>query len=310
MKVLITGGAGFVGSALANRLAAEGREVRVIDDLSDGDAGRLHPAVHFTRGDVNDIPLLWKLLGGVQCVYHLAAKISVSESTLYPRDYNLVNVGGTVSVLEAVRDASVQRIVLSSSGAIYGDQATLPYREDLPPDPRSPYAVSKLAAEYYVRTTGILWGMTTVSLRLFNVYGPGQQLPKAHPPVIPSLLRQALKGGSLVVHGDGRQTRDFVYIDDVVDALVAASNVPDATIDRQVINVGSGVEVSINDLIRKISAALGKDLFPLYVPTAEKGASRLCADLTKARALIGFDPKVSLDEGLQRTVGQDERFRR
>jgi UDP-glucose 4-epimerase len=279
----------------------------VIDDLSAGDAGRLHSSVAFTRGDVNDIPLLWKLLGGVQCVYHVAARISVTESTLYPRDYNAVNVGGTVSVLEAVRDAGVQRIVLASSGAIYGDLPTMPLREEVQPNPSSPYAVSKLAAEYYVRTTGILWGMTTVSLRLFNVYGPGQQLPKAHPPVIPSFMRQALKGGSIVVHGDGKQTRDFVYIDDVVDALVRAATAEN--IDREVINVGSGVETSVNELIRKISVVISKDLSPLYVPTAERGSSRICADLTKARALLDYVPKVMLDEGLQRTFGQDERFR-
>ncbi len=307
MKILITGGAGFVGSALANRLVTEGHDVRVIDDLSAGDAGRLHPSVAFTQGDVNQIPLLWKLLGGVECVYHVAARISVAESSLYPRDYNAVNVGGTVSVLEAVRDAGVQRIVLTSSGAVYGDLPTLPLREDMQPDPRSPYAVSKLAAEYYVRTTGILWGMTTVSLRLFNVYGPGQQLPKAHPPVIPSFMRQALKGGSIIVHGDGKQTRDFVYIDDVVDALVRAATAEN--IDREVINVGSGVETSVNELIRKISVVINKDLSPLYVPTAERGSSRICADLTKARALLNYEPKVMLDEGLQRTFGQDERFR-
>lgn len=307
MKILITGGAGFVGSALANRLVTEGHDVRVIDDLSAGDAGRLHPSVAFTQGDVNQIPLLWKLLGGVECVYHVAARISVAESSLYPRDYNAVNVGGTVSVLEAVRDAGVQRIVLTSSGAVYGDLPTLPLREDMQPDPRSPYAVSKLAAEYYVRTTGILWGMTTVSLRLFNVYGPGQQLPKAHPPVIPSFMRQALKGGSIIVHGDGKQTRDFVYIDDVVDALVRAATAEN--IDREVINVGSGVETSVNELIRKISIVINKDLSPLYVPTAERGSSRICADLTKARALLNYEPKVMLDEGLQRTFGQDERFR-
>lgn len=308
MKVLITGGAGFVGSALANRLVAEGHDVRVLDDLSGGDAGRLVPAIHFTRGDVNDIPTLWKLLQGVQCVYHVAARISVSESTLYPRDYNNVNVGGTVSVLEAVRDAGVQRIVFTSSGAIYGEQAEMPLHEEMAPDPRSPYAVSKLASEYYVRTTGILWGIETVSLRLFNAYGPGQQLPTAHPPVIPSFLRQALRGGSIIVHGDGRQTRDYVYIDDVIDALTAALTAPD--VDRRVINVGSGVETSVNELVRAIGLAINKDLSPLYVPTADKGASRMCADLRRARALLGFAPKVSLAEGLRRTVGQDARFQR
>lgn len=306
MRYLITGGAGFVGSALANRLVAEGHEVRVLDDLSAGDPGRLNEAISFTRGDVNDIPKLWTLLQGVQCVYHVAARVSIAESVLYPHNYNAVNVGGTVSVLEAVRDAGVSRIVLTSSGAVYGEQPEQPLREDMPPDPRSPYAVSKLAAEYYVRTTGILWEIETVSLRLFNVYGPSQQLPTAHPPIIPSFLRQALKGGSLVVHGDGRQTRDYVYIDDVVNALVAASTVEG--IDRLVINVGSGVETSVNALIDKISRALSKELSPLYVPTQSGGASRMCASLALAHEKLNFQPKVMLDEGLRRTVEQDKRF--
>ncbi len=225
MRYLITGGAGFLGSALANRLVTQGDDVRVLDDLSAGDPGRLLPEVSFIRGDVNDIPKLWSLLQGVQCVYHLAARVSVPESVLYPRDYNAVNVGGTVSVLEAMRDAGVKRVVFSSSGTVYGEQEGQPLREHMPPDPRSPYAVSKLSAEYYVRTTGILWKIETVSLRVFNAYGPGQQLPAAHPPVVPAFIKQALSGGSIVVHGDGNQTRDYVYIDDVVEALAAASTV-------------------------------------------------------------------------------------
>src|SRR5579863_7841531 len=226
MRYLITGGAGFVGSALANRLAADGHEVRVLDDLSAGDPTRLNPSVTFTTGNVNDVPILWTLLQGVQCVYHVAARVSVAESMLYPRDYNAVNVGGTVSVLEAVRDTGVSRIVFTSSGAVYGEQQGQPLRENMTPDPRSPYAVSKLSAEYYVRTTGILWNMETVSLRIFNAYGPGQQLPASHPPVIPFMIRQALRNASILVHGDGQQTRDYVYIDDVINALVAASSAP------------------------------------------------------------------------------------
>src|SRR5260221_13374035 len=203
MRYLITGGAGFLGSALANCLIEGGHEVRALDDLSAGDPTRLLPEVSFTRGDVNDIPKLWSLLQGVQCVYHLAARVSVPESVLYPREYKAVNVGGTVRVLEAMRDAGVTRVVFSSSGAVYGEQGTQPLREDMAPDPRSPYAVSKLAAEYYVRTTGIFWNIETVRLRVFNAYGPGQQLPAAHPPVIPALIMRALRGESLVIHGDG-----------------------------------------------------------------------------------------------------------
>src|SRR5215813_7077441 len=166
MQYLITGGAGFLGSALANRLAEQGHSVRVLDDLSAGDPARLSPEVSFTRGDVNDIPKLWTLLQDVECVYHLAARVSVPESVLYPREYNAVNVGGTVSVMEAMRDAGVRRVVLVSSGAVYGEQSTQPLHEGLTPDPRSPYAVSKFCAEVYVRTIGALWGIETVVLRV------------------------------------------------------------------------------------------------------------------------------------------------
>jgi UDP-glucose 4-epimerase len=306
MQVLITGGAGFLGAALANRLASEGHSVRVLDDLSAGDPARLLPDVAFTRGDVNDVPKLWTLLQGVQCVYHLAARVSVPQSVLYPREYNAVNVGGTVSVLEAMRDAGVTRVVFSSSGAVYGEQSSEPLREDMPPDPRSPYAVSKLAAEHYVRTTGILWNIETVSLRVFNTYGPGQQLPASHPPVVPSLINSALKGSSIVVHGSGEQTRDYVYIDDVVDALVAASTAPN--VDRLVINVGSGEETSVNQLVESIGSAMGRSLTPLHVPAQDGGVSRMCASLVRAQEKLNFQPKVSLVEGLRRTLVQDPRF--
>ncbi len=306
MRYLITGGAGFVGSALANRLLATGHEVVVLDDLSTGDQSRLQPEVAFTLGNISDIPKLWTLLQGVHCVYHVAARVSVQESVLYPFDYNAVNVGGTVSVLEAVRDAGVKRIVFTSSGAVYGEQPSQPLHERMPPDPRSPYAVSKLASEYYVRTTGILWGIETVSLRIFNAYGPGQQLPTAHPPVVPAFLRQMLKDASIVIYGDGKQTRDYVYIDDVVDALVAASSAPD--VDRRVINVGSGVETSVNELIEKISVVLGNHSSPLNMPARNSSVTRMCAELTLARQTLGFEPHVSLDDGLARTIAQDKRF--
>src|SRR5262249_675114 len=153
-------------------------------------------------------------------VYHLAARVSVPESILYPRDYNNVNVGGTVALMEAMRDVGVRRVGLASFGAGYGDLAEQPLKELITPNPPPPYAVSKLAAGYYGRTIGALWGIETVSLRIFNAYGPGQHLPASHPPVVPHYLKQAQRGGTLVAHGDGGQTRDFVYVDDVVSALV------------------------------------------------------------------------------------------
>jgi len=307
MRCLITGGAGFIGAALANRLAREGHHVRVLDDLSAGDPSRLDSKVLFTRGDVKDVPKLWTLLQDVDCVYHLAARVSVPESILYPRDYNDVNVGGTVAVMEAVRDAGVKRVVLASSGAIYGEQRKQPVSEKSIPVPDSPYAVSKLASEYYVFTIGSLYGIETVALRIFNAYGPGQFIPAAHAPVIPQFLKQALGGGSLVVFGDGNQTRDFVYIDDVVEALVAAATAPD--VDRHIINVGSGQEVSINQLVEKVARATGRKTESLYSQANDGGVSRLVADISLARRKLGYRPSVDLDEGLKRMLTLDPQFR-
>lgn len=306
MNILVTGAAGFLGSALANRLAADGHSVRGLDDLTAGDPARLSPLVLFTRGDVNDRPKLWTLLQDVECVYHLAARVSVPESVLYPREYNAVNVGGTVSVMEAMRDAGVRRVVLVSSGAVYGEQGRQPLTENQEPDPRSPYAVSKLAAEYYVRTIGSLWGLESVALRVFNAYGPGQPLPAAHAPVIPRFLRQALQGGSLVVHGDGSQTRDYIYIDDVVEALAAVTSAPD--VDRQVINVGSGQETSVRDLARLAGAAVGQKIEVLYSSADNGGVSRMRADISLARAKLNFQPRVRLAEGLAFCLQRDPRF--
>jgi UDP-glucose 4-epimerase len=300
MKFLITGGAGFLGVALANALARQGNVVRVIDDVSAGDPARLDPSVHFTRGDVNDIPKLWSLLQGVDVVYHLAARVSVSESVLYPREYNATNVGGTVSLIQAVRDAGVRRIVFTSSGAVYGEQSEERVREDAIPNPGSPYAVSKLAAENYLNTIGALWSIDTVILRVFNAYGPGQQLRASHPPVVPAMLRQALGGGSIIVHGDGRQQRDFVFVDDVVNGLMAAANA--STVNRLIINIGSGVPTSINDVVATLGRCMGKELTPLRVTAESGGVSRLCADLSRARERLGYVPRVSLDEGIRRTI--------
>lgn len=307
MRVLITGGAGFIGAALANRLVAEGHHVRVLDDLSAGDPARLDRRVVFTRGDVRDVPKLWTLLQGISCVYHLAARVSVPESVLYPREYNDVNVGGTVALMQAARDAGVGRVVFASSGAVYGDQTTQPVSETAWPHPRSPYAVSKLASELYVNTLGELYGIETVSLRIFNAYGAGQFVPAAHAPVIPFFLKQALSGGSVIVFGTGQQTRDFVYIDDVVDALVAASEA--IGVNRQVINVGSGQETSVRVLVDLIADAIGREVHSLHSQADTGGVSRLVADLARARAFLGYAPKVDVRAGLRLMLQHDPYLR-
>jgi UDP-glucose 4-epimerase len=307
MRVLITGGAGFLGAALANRLQGEGHTVLALDDFSAGDARRLDPAVLLTRGDVRDVPKLWTLLQGVDCVYHLAARVRVPESVYYPSDYNAVNVGGTVAVMEAMRDTGVRRVVFASSAALYGEQQQQPVHEQQMAYPNSPYGVSKIAAEYYVSTLGTLYDIETVSLRIFNAYGPGQELPPSYPPVIPQLLKQALTGGSLVIFGDGRQTRDFVFVDDVVDALVLAATATD--VNRAVINVGSGQEVSINELADQVARATSKRINILHNMAQSGGVSRLVADIGLAGQVLSWTPKTALEQGLRLTLERDPRFR-
>jgi len=307
MDVLITGGAGFIGSALANRLVADGHQVRVVDDLSAGDRRRLDERVAFSSADIRDVPKLWSLLNGVDCVYHLAARVSVPESVLYPVEYNDTNVGGTVSLLTAARDAEVKRLVFTSSGAVYGEQASQPVSEQARLDPQSPYAVSKAASEQYVLAIGRLWGIETVILRVFNAYGPGQPLPPSHAPVIPRFLKQVATGGSAVVYGQGNQTRDFVYIDDVVDALVRAGQADG--VDRAILNVGSGVEVSIAALLDTVEQVSGREAHRLHNGSERVGVSRLVADVSQARAVLGFVPRVNLAQGLRAMLEQDPRFR-
>lgn len=309
MKVLITGGAGFIGSHLANRMAKEGHLVRVLDDLSSGDPASLDPRIHISRADVRDIPRLWTLLQGIDVVYHLAARVSVPASVLYPREYNDVNVGGTVALLEACRDVgSVKRVILTSSATIYGNQEHQPVDEGMLPHPSVPYAVSKLAAEQYLFTIGAISGFETVSLRIFNAYGPGQPMPPVHAPVIPQVTQQVLGRGSIIVNGNGKQTRDFVYIDDVVEALVTAARA--SNINQQIINIGSGVGASINEVISMIASLAHVKPNVLYNSEASGGIAELVADIGKARTLLGYKPRTQLETGLRLLLVNDPLLKR
>lgn len=307
MRFLVTGGAGFLGAALANKLAADGHAVAVLDDLSSGDASLLRDDIQFSQGDINNIPLLWSLLRDVDCVYHLAARVSVAESVLHPQAYNAVNVGGTVSLMEAMRDTGVRRVVFTSSGAVYGRLPTQPVHENDQPNPDSPYAVSKWAAEQYIHTIGRLWDIETVALRIFNAYGPHQSLPVSHAPVVPRFLHQALTGGSVVLYGNGQQTRDFIFVTDVVAALQASATAK--AVNRQVINIGRGIETSLADLVTQIETVTGKRVNTLNNQQKGGGVPRLVADITRAQQMLGFRPLVSLEEGLRRILGEDGRFR-
>jgi len=199
-----------------------------------------------------------------------------------------------------MHDAGVRRVIFASSGAVYGEQEIQPVREDSIPNPTSPYAVSKLAAEYYLHTIAALWGMETVALRIFNAYGPGQQSRISHPPVIPAIVRQALSGGSIIVHGNGKQTRDFVFVDDVVRALINSASAPN--VNRLTINIGSGVATSINEVVETVGQVLGKELLPLHVSAESGGVSRMCADLHRAQERLDYMPRITLEEGLRHVI--------
>ncbi|MCE2468807.1 MAG: NAD-dependent epimerase/dehydratase family protein [Caldilineaceae bacterium] len=298
MRALITGGAGFLGLHLANRLHSLEWPVRVLDDLSNGQPEFLDPGIPLQEGDVNDLPLLWRLLKNVDVVFHLAALANVPESVHYPRAYNTVNTGGTVALLEACRDVGVRRVILASSATVYGAQSRQPVSEDAPLKPGVPYAVSKVAAENYLFSIAGLNGFEAVALRIFNTYGPWQPVPHAHAPVIPRFMHDTLNRRSVVIFGDGHQTRDFIYIDDVVRALVLAAEKPG--IHGHVLNIGSGCETTINELVGLIGQTVGRKPHVLHNQDTTPGVSRLVADMSKARRVLDFKPRVPLGDGLQR----------
>ena len=307
VKCFVTGAAGFLGTALSNKLIEIGYEVIGLDDCSGGEPERLRPEVQFVRNDLNSKESLWRLLKNVDIIYHLAAKVIVPDSLLYPGEYEKTNVGGTVTLLEAMHDVGNQKMIFASSGAIYGNQPLMPLKEDMNPSPESPYAVSKLAGEFYIRTIGQLWGLQAVCLRIFNCYGPYQGFSFAHSPVIPTFLRQCALHGTVVIHGDGNKTRDFVYVDDVVDAFVAAAELQSN--NETVINIGSGQETSVNEVLETAKRVTGVEPQVIYNPRRVGGANRMCADLSIAEKVLNYHPKVMLEEGMQRTFAEDENLR-
>ncbi len=293
-KFAITGGAGFIGSNLAEALASE-NEVIVIDDLSSGKLQNLDGInAHSIKGSVTDLSLLRSAFEDVDCVFHLAAIASVQKSVEDPVRSNEVNIGGTLNALVAARDAGVKRVVFASSAAVYGDSPTLPKKEDMMPDPMSPYAVTKLAGEHYCRVFQELYGMDTVALRFFNVFGPKQDPSSEYSGVISRFISAVLKGEQPVVYGDGEQTRDFVFVKDVVRACeIAAAG--EAT---SVYNVARGESTSLNKLVRILGEITGKDVQARYAPARAGDIRHSLADVEK----LGYRPEHTVDEGLKETV--------
>jgi len=291
-RVLVTGGAGFVGGHLARALVPE-TEVVVYDHLSTGSRDAVPDDADLVVGDVRDGDDLAAAMTGVDVVFHQAAQVSVEDSVIAPLATDRTNVAGTVAVLEAARRHDA-RVVLASSAAIYGQPETVPIDEDHPTDPTNPYGVSKLAADHYARVYAEQYGLPTVPLRYFNVYGPGQT-GSDYAGVVTTFLEQARAGDPITVEGDGEQTRDFVHVDDVVRANCLA-----ATTDAvgEAVNVGTGTSVTIRELAERVREATGSDAPIQHVPGRSNDVEASRADLTAARERLGFQPRVDLATGL------------
>ncbi len=297
---LVTGGAGFIGSNIAEGLLRRGDRVRVFDNFSTGRRENLaNLDVEVVEGDLRDPAAVGRAVDGVEGVFHEAALRSVPRSVDDPMSTNDVNVGGTLHLLMACREAKVRRVVYASSSSAYGDDPTLPKVETLPANPISPYAVSKLAAEHYCRTFARLYGLETVSLRYFNVFGPRQNPESKYSAVIPRFLQLALENEPLEIHGDGEQSRDFTYIDNVVQGNLLAMDTPG--VSGEVFNVACGTRHSLLAIADAIGAFLGRELPRRHTPSRAGDVRHTLADITKAQERLGFRPEVNFADGIRRT---------
>ena len=299
---LVTGGAGFIGSHLAEELIRRGQQVRVLDNLSTGKRRNLEhlPGVEFVEGDLADPDACVRGVQGVDYVLHQAAIPSVPRSVKDPVTSNRANIDGSLNILVAARDAGVKRLVYAGSSSAYGDTPTLPKREDMPTRPLSPYALQKLVAEQYCQMFTQLYGLETVTIRYFNVFGPRQDPGSPYSGVISLFSTALLEGRQPMVYGDGEQTRDFTYVANVVDGVLRACTAPDAS--GEVINVATGGRISLNELLRTMNKIVGTELTARYAEGRAGDVRDSQADISKARRLLGFEPTVQLEEGLRRTL--------
>src|SRR3989449_130862 len=303
-RCLVTGGAGFIGSHVAERLVALGHQVRVVDNLSTGDAANLaglDGEIELLRGDLCEPDVCRRAVAGIDVVFHLAALPSVPRSLRDPWASHAANVNATMRLLEACRAANVSRIVYSSSSSVYGDTAVLPKTESVEPLPRSPYAASKLAGEQYVLAFARAGLIEGVALRYFNVFGPRQSPHSAYAAVIPAFLLAVLEQGEAKLFGDGTQTRDFTYVDNVVDANVLAASAAADRVNGWVVNVGAGARTALLEVIGMISAITGRPLAPVHQQPRAGDVRDSLACLERAERVLGYQPRVSLEEGLRRT---------
>jgi nucleoside-diphosphate-sugar epimerase len=299
---LVTGGAGFIGSHLAEELLRRGHRVRIADNFVTGKRRNLEHlcGAELFEGDLADTAFAERAAAGVDFVLHQAAIPSVPRSVEDPWTSNRSNVDATLSVLIAARDAGVKRVVYAASSSAYGDTPTLPKREDMPTSPRSPYALQKLVGEHYCRMFTELYGLPTVATRYFNVFGPRQDPGSPYSGVISLFTSALLAGRRPVIYGDGEQTRDFTYVANVVNGVLLACEAPNVA--GEMMNLATGGRISLNNLVGVLNAIIGTDIQPIYKPSRAGDVRDSQADISKASALLGYRPIVSLQDGLAATV--------
>jgi UDP-glucose 4-epimerase len=300
---LVTGGAGFIGHHITHALVAHGVKTKVIDDLSRGTIARLNDIasqIEFVEGSILDDAKLQRAVSGVDVIFHEGAWASVPQSVEMPLEYHEIDATGTLKVLEAARKAGVRKVVYAASSSAYGEQPHLPKREDQLPAPISPYAVAKYVGELYLAVYAHLHAMETISLRYFNVFGPYQDPKSLYGAAIPAIVSRVIKGISPTIYGDGEQTRDFCYIDNVVHANLLAASTPG--LKGQVINVACAERTTVNDIVRVANRLLGSDVKPTYAPPRVGDVRDSFADISLAKELIGYEPKIFFEEGMKRWI--------
>jgi UDP-glucose 4-epimerase len=302
---LITGVAGFIGSSLARAVLSRGDQVRGVDNLSTGNRENISDIldrIDFREADIVDLDAMHKSCAGVDFVLHQAAIPSVPKSVLDPLGSNRANIDGTVNVLVAARDAKVKRVVYAASSSAYGDTPTLPKHEEMKPDPISPYAVAKLASEQYMISFYRCYGLETVCLRYFNIFGPRQDPSSPYSGVLAKFITQMLRDEQPTINGDGEQSRDFTYIDNAVDANLLACTAPATKAAGQMFNVATGRRVTLNETFRLLQSLTSYTGKPKHGPERGGDIKHSLADISKAEAGLGYKPKVDFEEGLRRTV--------
>jgi nucleoside-diphosphate-sugar epimerase len=309
-NVLITGGAGFIGSNLTEDLLKRGHFVRVLDDFSTGKTENLifdkeYPSLEIIEGDIRDLRTCQKAVKGMEYVFHQGALPSVQRSVEDPETSNAVNVGGTLNILLAAREKGVKRVMYASSSSVYGDTPTLPKHEEMPSNPLSPYALQKFIGEQYCRLFYQLYGLETISLRYFNIFGPKQDPNSLYSAVIPKFIDALVQGRAPIIFGDGEQSRDFTYIENVVQANLLAMSAEH--LHGEAINIACGKRISLNQLVNVLKETLGSKQAPIYQEPRKGDVKHSLADIRKGKEMINYEPKVGIEIGLKKTV---EFFRR